>query len=115
MSIELTDQQADGWLARLEDPATIGAERRLRDMYDPKAMCCLGHLADILDPEGWVKGEASWFWPARLSARNAVDLPHVTYRGLPLDQGRMASINDSQHRFPIPEIREWVNKARAQP
>jgi hypothetical protein len=104
MTIELTDQQADDWLARLEDPATKRFERRLRGRDDPEAMCCLGHLADIIDPEGWTGTETWWSWES--------SIPSVTYRGLPLDQNRMTGINDYQHRFPIPEIRQWIEKAR---
>lgn len=109
MSIELTDQQADDWLARLEDPSTKRAERWLRDANIPEAMCCLGHLADILDPNGWKMVGLRWSW-----WRSDVGLPRVTYRGLPLDQQLMAGINDGERRFPVPEIREWIEEVRTQ-
>lgn len=109
-AIELTDQQADDWLARLEDPATKRGTGRLRDKGDPEVMCCLGHLADILDPGGWemVRGLLEW-------GGSDVHLPDVTYRGMELGQYDMASINDVEDRFPIDEIREWIEEARAQP
>ena len=104
MSIELTDTQANDWLSRLEDPETKRATKRLRDLADPEAMCCLGHLADIIDPEGWMEDGIWWSWKH--------SIPHVTYRGLVLDRCRMAEINDDERRFPIPEVREWIEKAR---
>ena len=113
MKIELTDKQANDWLARLEDPNTKRAEGRLRGSSDPEAMCCLGHLADILDSQAWTKGDMWWSWGDG-NLGSGYGLPRVTYRGLPLDQTNMASVNDYQHRFPIEEIREWIEEARAQ-
>ena len=109
MSIKLTDQQADGWLARLEDPATRRATGRLRSLANPEVMCCLGHLADIIDPEAWKMVGVRWSWDG-----GTTDLPEVTYRGLPLDQLPMTKINDGKGRFPIPEIRQWIEEARTQ-
>ena len=108
MTIELTDTQADNWLARVEDPATKRAEEWLRDMDDPEAMCCLGHLADIINSNGWWKITSSlWSW-------GGYGLPKVTYRGVELDQGLMSDINDREHRFPVREIQEWIDEARKQ-
>ena len=106
MTIELTDTQVDDWLARLEDPATKRTVGWLRNRDVPEAMCCLGHLADIIDPEAWTEDVIWRSWKH--------SIPHVTYRGLPLDRCSMAEINDDEDRFPIPEIREWIEKARAQ-
>ena len=94
MSIKLTDQQADGWLARLEDPATKRFPGRLRSRDDPEA---------------WKMVGVRWSWDG-----GTTDLPEVTYRGLPLDQLPMTKINDGKGRFPIPEIRQWIEEARTQ-
>jgi hypothetical protein len=109
MTIELTDTQVDSWLARLENPATKRFEKQLRNIDDPEAMCCLGHLADIIDPNGWVKDRGAWRW-----AGDAWTLPQVSYLSLFLNRTLMADVNDNQHLFPIPEIRQWIEKARAQ-
>jgi hypothetical protein len=41
------------WVKRLRDPLSRQAKQVLRSTEDHAAMCCLGHLCDIVDPDGW--------------------------------------------------------------
>lgn len=108
MSIELTDTQANDWLSRLEDPETRRFENRLRSTRDSEAMCCLGHLGDIIDPEAWAAmANGAWKW-----GNSVLSLPEVTYRGVELDQNALAVVNDAEHRFPVAEVSEWIRNAR---
>ena len=105
-SIDLTDDLLDRWIARLEHPSSERARGQLRDPNNPHAMCCLGHLADMLNPDGWKrKPGGSWL-------HLTVDPYDLSRHGRDIRSYRLASINDGAvlhgrdtGRFPIEELK----------
>jgi len=52
------------WLARMRDPEFEHCKGTLRN---GDAFCAIGALADVTDPDGWVKEEGVWYHPAVIS------------------------------------------------
>ena len=101
-TIDLTDELLDRWLERLQHPDTEQEFGRLR-RRSTRAMCCLGHLCDLVDPDGWK--DSSWtldvFWGP---GDHAGVSPPIYRNGVEVDRDMLAAINDNERRFPIEEI-----------
>ena len=96
------------WQARLRDPASQQAHNTMRD---GDAFCCLGHLADLIDPEAWVKTTTSlnargycyhWYDSGGIFAPN--DLPSWLKSW---QQAHASGLND-HHGWTLPQIADWV-------
>ena len=98
------------WVARLRDPSSLQTRCHLREA-GTRAMCCLGHLGDLIDPDGW----RSNYWrgaranlgvhrPSWMSRRQLFDAIHLN------DHQRLslAEIADWAEAG-IPEIEVWLD------
>ena len=108
--IDLTDELLDRWIERLKDPATKRHTGSLRSIADPDAMCCLGHLADIVNPDGWRDSAGRGYsWGDGYD-----DAYYICRNGDEVDVGKLYAINDGgwdpaegchvEGRFPVAEI-----------
>ena len=102
-TIDLTDELLDRWLERLKDPETKRNTGALRSTADPDAMCCLGHLADIVDPDGWRRRreDGGYAWES-----DSLDPYKLVRNGDRVNANLLWNINDNvfHGRFPIAEI-----------
>lgn len=96
--IDLTDELLDRWLERLKDPTTQRHERSLRSSSNPEAMCCLGHLCDLVDPDEW-SGRFNCTWGGRSAFS-----PPIYRNGEKVQDQDLVVVNDGENRFPIAEI-----------
>ena len=96
LEIELTDELLDRWLERLRDPKARKARGRLRNKRG--GMCCLGHLADLVDPDWRVN---PWDGSVHHASLNVTLLSKLTRNGQTIPQTPLAEANDDDPGFPI--------------
>jgi hypothetical protein len=92
----------DAWVAELESGNRVQGEGCMRKHVDGTLEeCCLGVLADVLNPSGWVKpsAEADKGVLAFLKQGDYgyIDDGLLRKRGLIIDQGEYVNYNDRQH------------------
>lgn len=95
---DFTEELKANWLARLRTGKK--ARNRLRNTVD--GMCCLGHLADELEPDGWKRsGGGKW----RHDGFEATPVFSVWLGdGGVMDYPVLARWNDTHAGFPIEMI-----------
>ena len=83
------------WIEELSSGKYKKGNQFLRDQNDN--FCALGVLADIIDPEGWTKGDKEWKWKG-----NYCTLPNNSIRHIDLPtnlQNKVGNFNDTVDSF----------------
>ncbi len=95
------------WIERLREPGRKQTRGVLRGYDDPEAMCCLGHLCDEQDPDGWGYCSSDlWFMRGVPVAPNTLH-PHRPDWMTVRQAFDAAELNDKYGKS-LTEIADWV-------
>jgi hypothetical protein len=99
----ITEQQRNDWLAALRSGKYHQGRHQLRNCVNPPRFCCLGVLADVINPGVW--DAHAWRPPLQLR-RYVVDLPEDLVAG-PI-QSHLQHMNDRWDGASFTEIANYI-------
>ena len=92
------------WSARLRDPNSKQTTQRLRRV---DSMCCLGHLADLIDPEAWEYEHHDELWNGLFATLDGYAPDWLTVH----ERNTAVSLNDT-YGWTLPQIADWNDAGR---
>lgn len=89
------------------------SERLCEERYGDRSYCCLGVLADIINPDGWFKESEDFYvsWSGKdgiLELAGLASVEELTNIG-DVMQGELVSMNDNEGKSFV-EIADWIEE-----